>query len=305
MVWQNNMNDSNHLPVELPGDHSEQPFSAAAGALQQFCEQLSALLPAYSVGATSPEENRFIEATLPFCPQAQAALADYRALTDSLLYLIPLKEAPPPVSALLQRIAADEQQQLAALPPQPLPAISPRPAAVPPPTPPAAAHPARRTTALTALAAVLLLTLLGMNLFWMAQALRLQGEQQQLLQSLATDSAAPLVINNDNHHRELVAVADTASSAQATFVWNAADQVGALVVTGLAPLPGDQTYQLWLVREGHVLSLGTFRVDASGAGVLVFQAAEPISSFQHIGISIEPLPGSPEPTTPHLVIGSL
>jgi hypothetical protein len=194
-----------------------------------------------------------------------------------------------------------------------------RPAARPVP------QPARRQTGLLWLAAAVAcaaLFFVGSQVFWAVQIDGLRREQQA---SLATyteaisalvserletvnmpglDGANAWALNSANHYRALLPQSD-AVSAMAAFVWNSDDQIGALVVQGLPVPETDETYQLWLVRDGHSLSLGTFEPDDSGVGVLIFQASRPIDEYSHIGVSVEPEGGTDMPTSPHLIIGNI
>lgn len=265
------------------------------------CDELRALIPAYSIGATDPEETALVEAWLPYCPEAAAELTDYLVLADELLYL-----------------PADTAPYMGSLDPMPdLPPIAARQAKSVSSEKEAAFHEqkpqARRSSWLMpiglAAAAGLVLVLFGAStLYWMNRAQQLQEEQLILASRLQQAELAmqPLTAGQV-HHRELLPnqAVSVSDNAHATLIWNTAREIGTVYVTGLPPLPPDKTYQFWLVRDDGVASLGTFRVDETGVGTLVFEAPDPIEEFQHIGISEEPATGSPMPTTPHLVIGNI
>src|SRR5664279_731311 len=61
---------------------------------QSDCETLRALIPAYSVGATDPEETALVEKLLPLCPEAAVELDDYLALAQAINYTVPLAQPP-------------------------------------------------------------------------------------------------------------------------------------------------------------------------------------------------------------------
>jgi anti-sigma-K factor RskA len=158
-------------------------------------------------------------------------------------------------------------------------------------------------------AAGLALVLLGsLNIYAIIQLQLLQQGQQKLAAQFE-DARTVLVSGTPGPalHRDLLPNESTAVSpeAHAVLIWDSVRNVGSLYVTGLPPLALHKTYQLWLVRDDQELSLGTFRVDATGTGQVVFESPQPIVSFQHIGVSEEPETGSPAPTTPHLVIGNI
>lgn len=77
-------------------------------------------------------------------------------------------------------------------------------------------------------------------------------------------------------------------------------------VTNLPPLPPDQTYQLWLINRNQRLPSSVFNTDASGVSRLIVRSKEPFSTFQNIGVTVEPAGGSqtPNPAGP-IVLGRL
>jgi anti-sigma-K factor RskA len=72
--------------------------------------------------------------------------------------------------------------------------------------------------------------------------------------------------------------------------------------TDLEPLTVDETYQLWILRDEAALSAGIFNVNEQGIGVLeVSEATINLvdlfdTSFDAVGVSIEPAGGSEQPT---------
>jgi anti-sigma-K factor RskA len=65
-------------------------------------------------------------------------------------------------------------------------------------------------------------------------------------------------------------------------------------VTGLPPSRGGRFYELWLLgAEGELVSLGSFRVPASGeADISVPLPADP-GRFAALDVSVEPADGDP------------
>jgi hypothetical protein len=59
------------------------------------CDALRILIPAYSVGATGPEETQWVEALLERCPEAVGELEAYNMLAESLLFSAPSATPPP------------------------------------------------------------------------------------------------------------------------------------------------------------------------------------------------------------------
>lgn len=272
------------------------------------------LLPAYSLGTATPDEERLVEALLPLCPEAAAVLQDYQMLGDTMIGLYPTAEEPPSSAALLQRVRA------AAPPPLTKPIttapvkspVAPRSGELKETPPLPVTHPPsvtlpqpRRLWPWVALAACVIVAFAATNIYWASQLDALRRDQQAFLQTLATNqSGTSQLVNADSHHRELLPT-DNTINPEASFVWNSDGQIGALLVDGLPSLAPGETYQLWLVRDEKSLSLGTFEVNAEGVGFLVFHSSQPVETFSHIGVNVEPDGGTSEPTTPHLIVGNI
>jgi len=162
----------------------------------------------------------------------------------------------------------------------------------------------------------------GMNLIWYQMFTALQAQQTQLtsllqqqqqmvtqvtqtLRQQPAPAAALVLTTSSTHHLGLQPATDDASGAAAQVIWDANSRVGALYASGLPAPAAGHSYQMWLVRDGQEISLGTFAVGANGEGALVFQSPVPIQPEDVIGISTEPTSGSAAPTTPHLVTGRI
>ena len=68
---------------------------------------------------------------------------------------------------------------------------------------------------------------------------------------------------------------------------------------GLERLPADQTYQLWAVRDGRWLSIGTFNANAEGGWQGDFDFA--LQSGDEIAVTVESAGGSERPTSDPLM----
>lgn len=279
-----------------------------------ICQELLSILPAYSLGTATPQEVQLVEALLPVCPEAAKVLADYQVLADNLVTLFPSTEEPPSSAALLQRIRSTPQAKPANQPIADHPFVQPSPARPieRPPVPIANKAPTaspvqtRRSYLWIALAACFLIAFVGTNIFWASQIDTLRRDQQSFLQTVASaQQNATLALDASNHHRDLLPADTTIKSTEASFVWNSANQIGALVVNGLPPLKQGETYQLWLVNDNQSLSLGTFETDNKGVGVVIFHSPQPVEQFSHVGVNVEPVGGTSKPTSPHLIIGNI
>ena len=75
-----------------------------------------------------------------------------------------------------------------------------------------------------------------------------------------------------------------------------------LAVNGLPPLPSQQTYEFWLIRNGQAMPAGTFNVSTSGSGRILVQSPEPLGQFDQAGITVEKAGGVQTPTLEALVV---
>lgn len=284
------------------------------------CDEITDLIGAYSIGATTPAESRAIQAMLPYCPDAMAELAEYVAVSDAMLHLFPMDEEPP--QDLLGKLnLGDAQPNITEFPThhhidhRPAhhiangdPQLVPLPAAQPEPTP-------HRNTGLWLGLVAMFLVVIAMNAVWYGLFRNLQNQQAQLTSVISTQqdqisqsAARPVSAFPFGANTQLVALNPTTENtpnAVAFVVLDASGQVGQLYVDGLPEPPAGQGYQMWLVRDNVDHSLGTFRLETNGQGNLVFQSPVPIQPSDVIGISTEPAVGSDVPTTPHLVTGQI
>jgi anti-sigma-K factor RskA len=78
-----------------------------------------------------------------------------------------------------------------------------------------------------------------------------------------------------------------------TFAPNARQAL--VSVANLPPLQPDQTYQVWLIKDGVALPSSVFNTSVDGQGRLIVTSDEPFSAYQAFGITVEPAGGRPTP----------
>jgi len=130
--------------------------------------------------------------------------------------------------------------------------------------------------------------------------LALQDAQRQLaLQRraftlLMAPEARPVPLHSDN------------SPARGFLLPKPDDLHTVLIVQYLPPLPQDRAYQIWLgLGGGRRDSGGVFRVDEQGFGLVYITTPRPFTAYQRVGITEEPAGGSPGPTSPRVLGGTL
>jgi len=68
-----------------------------------------------------------------------------------------------------------------------------------------------------------------------------------------------------------------------------------VTVANLPALQPDQTYQVWLIKDGVPLPSSVFNTNVDGQGRLIVTSDEPFSAYQSFGITVEPTGGRPTP----------
>ena len=226
-------------------------------------------LPAYALDCLDQDEH------LAVCPACRDQLRAYQETVGQLALAVS-EVAPPP--ALKERLLAQIQTPATGTTGSVTQSRSTWWASL------------RRPTPLWGAAALILVLILGLSNLWLWQRLnQLETAQQSSgvwrTVTLSGTAAVPaasglIVISLDGHH-------------------------GTLVVDRLPLLAKDQQYQLWLIEDGRRDNGGVFSVGDEGYGSLWIDSAAPLSDYTGFGITIEPAGGSPGPTGPKVLGGTL
>ncbi|HZC06428.1 MAG TPA: anti-sigma factor [Ktedonobacterales bacterium] len=245
------------------------------------------LVDAYALGALEPDEVDAVERHLETCSACRALAQDARRNAESLWLTTP-QVAPP--ASLRNRVLARIAQEKAATgigaavdsansaPARDEHAREPDSDTAPEPAPPARGAFRRLTQAL-----------------W--------GEQ-------ATDERAASALLRDllaDPQSIVWPVAGTpeAPQASARFVVSRNRRDGVIVTNGLRRPGAGKAYQVWLLRGGQPLPNALFLVNRSGVGASIVHADEPWRDFDTVAVTPEPMGGSPAPSGPIVLAGSL
>jgi anti-sigma-K factor RskA len=255
------------------------------------CTAIEALVPAFCIGATDPEETTLVQEQLALCPAAARELAAYSGLARALL-AVPHPVAPPP--ELAQRLATALSQE--ATPDLPRVASQPHRGWL---------TGLRWTVVWNAAAVTAIVLLMALNLYWIEQNAQLREENErlvaaQLAQQQAENAVYVLLASSARQGIELPAAQED-SNATAEVLWDPDLNVAMLYAKSFPVLAPDQVYQLWVTRDGERQSAGLFSVDQNGTGVLLFPVDQPLDQLDSMGITTEPAGGSPGPTGPPVV----
>jgi anti-sigma-K factor RskA len=233
-------------------------------------EDIHTLAPLYAVDALPSDEQAFFERHLRECPACEAEVRSHRETAALLGAAVAV--APPPGlrDALLAEVALTPQDP-------PLPAMAVR------------EDRTRRFEPLAAVAAALLVAVLGMS----GVAVYLLGEA----------TPAPSVALDE----DFLAVAQAArlaapDGAAATFYLSDEHDEGWLVVAGMRDLDASQAYQLWLFHDGTPVPAGVFSVHDGQASL---RADAQVIGAELVAVTIEPAGGLPEPSGPIVADASL
>jgi hypothetical protein len=134
--------------------------------------------------------------------------------------------------------------------------------------------------------------------------IQLQQRNETLQQQAQADQQLLLVIASADPDRTLqVSGTETDPDAGGTFYVH--DDQGVLVLHGLAPLPADETYQLWLIppANGAPLPAGLLEIDQEAPAWITVQIPANAQDFATVAVSVEPAGGSPAPTGPIVLLG--
>ncbi|RME13865.1 MAG: hypothetical protein D6802_00325 [Ardenticatenia bacterium] len=233
------------------------------------CREIEPLLSAYALDALETGERLAVEAHLEDCAVCRRALADYRAVAEGLAFAAPPVEPPPSLRARLiaQTAPAPARPDLAAR----LRLLRPR---------------------LGTLALLVGVFLLLVNVGLWQRTTRLQAEMQR--QEMAYQQALALLGEPNGKVVRL-----EGDGVQGALVYAPDGQTAVLAVEGLAALPPDRDYQLWLIQPDETrLSGGVFDADPAGEVTLfVVHSPQPLDAFVGVGVTVEPAGGSPGPTS--------
>ena len=126
-------------------------------------------------------------------------------------------------------------------------------------------------------------------LFGFAQA----HTQQQLNQAQAENQAISLLLSSP----QVTLLSHSTTKGGVATVVLAADRHQLVVITnGLPALPAGKVYQLWLIGKTKIVSAGLLP-PATSSGRTTPVLASGVVKGDTLGLTVEPAPGSAQPTT--------
>lgn len=223
-------------------------------------------IPAYALGALDAEDSRALESHLQTCASCRTELADYRAVSESLLMISPAKTPPAALRHSLQGRLPSAQKE--GLP--------------------------RFAWSFNQLAlGIALVVLLALNVSSYLQIRSLQKQQAELVKQLQSGQTVIAMLAYPNTE-SLPITADTISG---TLLVDKSRNTATIIVWNLPQLDSTQTYQAWLIDpEGNRTDAGIFRPQADQPYTSASIYAHNLTNFVGIGVTVEPAAGSDQPT---------
>lgn len=124
----------------------------------------------------------------------------------------------------------------------------------------------------------------------------LQNVNEALQQQLTEQETALALFRDPTTQIYPIAGKEPQPRALGKLVIHAESQTAVFVASRLEILPGDKVYQLWFIQGDQPVGMGTFQVNDQGEGQLVLSNNAGVVGITAVGVSIEPLGGSPQPT---------
>jgi anti-sigma-K factor RskA len=225
-------------------------------------------IPAYAIGALDAVDVAALESHLKTCASCRTELAEYRAVSESLLTAVPPK---PPSAALRKRL----QSRL--------------------PSAQKVVRPRLNWSIGRVAMGVAFTLLLALNVYSILQVRALQLQQSQLTRQLQTSQSVLALLSYPNTQNLPINVNN---SVTGTLLLDKDRNIATLIIWNMPQLQENQTYQIWLIdpHNGRT-NAGIFSPNLGQSFTTAsIMSANNLSDFIGIGVTIEPAGGSDHPT---------
>lgn len=278
------------------------------------CKEVEELLPAYSLNALSPEEESVVEAHLDTCPWCPVQLREHMQVAALLSHAAEPAELSPRLKERVVRAApsrkTDRSQRVK------LPIFAPARLLL------------GATASITVMlvAAVVAVSLLMTNEIddlkkensdltsdvirltsvgsQMSNEMDILQEENSLLSSEVTllslkDEKLTEMLMEQRSMNYIMAAPDkkllalygdeSLTDAQGVLLIADPGSSGILMTKGLEPTSENMAYHVWLRKDGQPAMVGALSVDEEGWGVLSLWPDEPITFFQQVWVTQDPV----------------
>lgn len=230
------------------------------------------LAGAYALGALAPDESERFEAGLARSPDLQREVAEYREVAALLALAGP--EASPN-DGLRRRVVSRVGRS-------------------------AGARARRGGPLLWGALAASLVAVAGLGAGLATARTELDRASAALAQR---DSTLAAVFTPGVEMFQLTASGDPDPGVQ--FFWDRSRNRAILHGYRLRPVPPGQAYQLWFIRDGKPVPSVTFKPETGGSTRVVGVEVPEGGEISAAAITVEPERGSPQPTSPIVMVGPL
>ena len=275
------------------------------------CDQVEELFGPYILGELSSRERRLLDSHLETCSKCGMRLEEEGEAVAKVALAVPWLEVPPTVKeALFARVDAD-------LKPVGLGRLIGGLGAL-------ARGSARPTQAhaVGSLVSVLVVVLVFGGVWFNDRVQDVAEENKEMSEKIETvvESEAQVrkMVNDQRYLTSMTAAPGVSvnmlrGSGNTSRAWGMVaccaisdrGTIALLAVLNLPPLAPDKEYQVWLLQEGQRYPAGLFTVDSTGYAQTVIIPVVPFAEIDGIGITIEPVGGSQDPTGTNVLKGDL
>lgn len=245
---------------------------------------------AYALGALSADDAQQFEALLAGSPEARREVDEYREVAA----LLGLADAPAAPAALRERVLAQVGERKSRVLPGSGVASATR-------------GPWLALAASLVLAAGLGTALVSARGRLGAVETELAARERTLAQTKGRLSEREATLNSILEPGvrlfQLTASGDPDPAIQ--LFWNRERNRAIVHGVKLKPVPKGRAYQLWFIRDGKPVPSVTFRPEADGHAKVEHIRVPEGGSLSAAAVTVEPLGGSPQPTSPIVLVGTL
>ncbi|MBP2414234.1 anti-sigma-K factor RskA [Arthrobacter stackebrandtii] len=155
----------------------------------------------------------------------------------------------------------------------------------------------RWVSALAAAAALLIFAGAGVGGWAVGHGAGQQGTEQRLAAEHAQQSAMLAIMGAPDAK---ISTAKVGAGTVVTVASSGQANQAAVLVKDMPPAPAGKAYELWFITAKGAVAAGLMKVSDSATSVQVLQG--PLDGATHIGITVEPAGGSPQPTTTPILL---
>lgn len=245
--------------------------------MNENCLKIEPLLAGFALEALNEEERLVVAAHLDTCESCQTILEDYLAVSDGLMGAVPPIQPPKRIRIRLMAAIAPGKTSSGRF--SQWLRLSPRLTA--------------------AMGSLVVLISLGLNFYMFTNTNHLLADYQALSQQQQAYQTGLVLLTDPNSQVLTLGAQDLVG----TLVYDPDGLLAVLNVQGLAELPEDQVYQIWLIESDETRISGGLMNPSDEAGYASYVISSPstFNSFIGIGVTIEPEGGSASPTGPRVL----